>query len=76
MSSDINVIAIVEGKTEQVFIEKILAPYLGDRNIGIRATQVSKPGQKGGDVRFARAKNDIRNHLKQRPDIYVTTFFL
>ncbi len=74
MSNYIEVIAIVEGKTEQVFIEKILAPYLGHQNIGIRATQVSKPGQKGGDVRFSRVKRDLENHLKQRADTYVTTF--
>ena len=47
MSDYIEVIAIVEGKTEQIFIESILAPYLGYKGIGIRATQVSKPGQKG-----------------------------
>lgn len=74
MSNYIEVIAIVEGKTEQVFIEKILAPYLGHKNIGIRATQVSKPGQKGGDVRFSRVKRDLEGHLKQRSDTYVTTF--
>lgn len=74
MSDYIEVIAVVEGKTEQVFIEKILAPYLGHKNIGIRATQVSKPGQKGGDVRFSRVKRDLEGHLKQRADTYVTTF--
>lgn len=70
----IEVMAIVEGKTEQIFIEKLLAPYLGYKNIGIRATQVSKPGEKGGDVRFSRVKQDLRLHLKQRSDTYVTTF--
>jgi hypothetical protein len=74
MSDYIDVIAIVEGKTEQVFIELILAPYLAIKKIYIRATQVSKPGQKGGDVRFVRAKRDIGLHLKQRTDTYVTTF--
>lgn len=74
MSKYINVIAIVEGKTEQFFIERILAPYIGHKKIGIRATQVSKPGQKGGDVRFSRAKRDLELHLKQRSDTYVTTF--
>jgi hypothetical protein len=74
MSDYIEIIAIVEGKTEQIFIEKILAPYLGHKNIGIHATQVSKPGQKGGDVRFSRVKRDLEIHLKQRPDTYVTTF--
>jgi hypothetical protein len=74
MSKYINVIAIVEGKTEQIFIESILEKYLGSKNIGISATQVSKPGQKGGDVRFSRVKRDLGVHLKQRSDTYVTTF--
>ena len=46
MSKYIEVIAIVEGKTEQVFIQRVLAPYLGYKNIGMRVAQVSKPGQK------------------------------
>ncbi len=74
MSKYINVIAIVEGKTEQIFIESILEQYLGPKNIGIHATQLSKPGQKGGDVRFSRFKRDLGAHLKQRPDTYITTF--
>lgn len=74
MSDYMEVIAIVEGKTEQVFIESILAPYLLRKQIYITATQISKPGQKGGDVRFVRAQRDIRSHLKQRADTYVTTF--
>jgi len=74
MSDYIEVLAIVEGKTEQIFIESLLKPYLAERRIFIRATQVSKPGQKGGDVRFERVKNDLELHLKQRTDTYVTTF--
>ena len=74
MSSYFEVYAIVEGKTEQIFIEEILAPYLGAREIGIHATQVSKKGQKGGDVHFSRVKNDLGLHLKQRCNTYVTTF--
>ncbi|WP_038178651.1 DUF4276 family protein [Vibrio rhizosphaerae] len=74
MSKFVNVYAIVEGKTEQVFIERVLQPYLALKNIFIFATQISKPGQKGGDVRFTRAKQDIGNHLKQRTDTLVTTF--
>ncbi len=73
MSDYIEVIAIVEGKTEQVFVEQVLKPYLEEKMIFISATQVSKPGQKGGDVKFSRVINDIRIHLKQRADIYVTT---
>ena len=73
MSNYIEVMAIVEGKTEQVFVEKVLKPYLADKMIFIKATQASKPGQKGGDVKFSRVINDIRDHLKQRNDTYVTT---
>lgn len=73
MSSYVEVIAVVEGRTEQTFVEYILAKYLGQKNIGIKATQVSKPGQKGGDVRFDRVKDDLGLHLKQRRDTYVTT---
>lgn len=74
MSNFIEVIAIVEGKTEQVFIERVLRPYLASKNIFISATQVSKPGQKGGDVKFSRVSQDIGNHLKQRSDTFVTVF--
>lgn len=74
MSSYIEVMAIVEGKTEEIFINSLVQPYLADKSIFIRATQVSKPGQKGGDVRFARVKKDLGIHLKQRADTYVTLF--
>ncbi|MCG3472488.1 DUF4276 family protein [Xenorhabdus bovienii] len=74
MSNYIEVMAIVEGKTEQIFIEKMLKPYLSEKMIFISATQVSKPGQKGGDVRFSRVSKDIEKHLTQRTDTYVTTF--
>ncbi|QMV16753.1 DUF4276 family protein [Vibrio spartinae] len=75
MNNYIEVVAIVEGRTEQVFVERVLAPYLSYKNISIRATQISKSGQKGGDVKFSRAERDIGRFLKQRPDIYVTQFF-
>lgn len=74
MSEYINVIAIVEGLTEQRFIESLVKPYLGNKLIGIKATQITKPGQKGGDVKFERAKKDLGLHLKQRKDTFVTTF--
>ncbi|HMU66444.1 MAG TPA: DUF4276 family protein [Cellvibrionaceae bacterium] len=74
MDKQVEVLAIVEGKTEQIFIEAILAPYFAEKGIYLRATQVSKPGQKGGDVKFSRTIKDIGNHLKQRSDTYVATF--
>ncbi len=73
MNDYINVLVIVEGKTEQLFVEQVLTPYLANKMIFMAATQVSKPGQKGGDVRFSRVSRDIGLHLKQRADTYVTT---
>jgi hypothetical protein len=70
--SNIEIIAVVEGKTEKTFIDEILAPILWDREIYMAATILKKPGQNGGDVKFARVQKDIGNHLKQRVDTYVT----
>jgi len=74
MSNYVEIVAIVEGKTEEIFIKNILQPHLAHMNIFITPIIVSKPGQKGGDVKFARVKNDIERHLKQRPDTYLTLF--
>lgn len=72
MSNPIAVTVIVEGQTELIFVKDILAPYLGAKNVFMTPIILSKPGQKGGDVRFVRAKNDIARHLKQRNDAYVS----
>lgn len=74
MNNFINVVVIVEGQTEEIFIKNILGKYLARKNIYITPIKISKPGQKGGDVKFARALNDISLHLKQRTDTYVTLF--
>ena len=72
MSKPVTVTVIVEGATEQNFVKDILAPYLGAKNVFMTPIILSKPGQKGGDVRFVRAKNDIARYLKQRKDAYVS----
>jgi len=72
MSEFAKVYAVVEGKTEQLFIKRILEPYLNSKNVFLYATQLSKPGQKGGDVKFVRVKKDIGAFLKQRSDTWVT----
>jgi len=74
MSDYAEIVVIVEGPTERTFIADMVVPYLADRNIFMTPIIVSKPGQKGGDVKFARVKNDINLHLKQRPDTYLTLF--
>ena len=74
MSNCVEIVAIVEGKTEEIFIKDILQPYLAAKSIFITPIIVSKPGQKGGDVKFAKVKNDIERHLKQRSNTYLTLF--
>ncbi|MCF4114220.1 MULTISPECIES: DUF4276 family protein [Dethiosulfovibrio] len=74
MNDYIEVVAIVEGQTELAFIKYILREYLSTKNIFITPIMTSKPGQKGGDVKFARVKRDISHQLKQRKDTFLTTF--
>jgi hypothetical protein len=72
--SNITIYAIVEGHTEKIFVDKMLTPYLANKDIFIHASIIKKPGQNGGDVKFSRAKNEIKAFLRQRSDTYVTTF--
>ena len=74
MSKCVEVVVLVEGTTEKIFIEAMVVPYLATKGIYMTAIIVSKPGQKGGDVKFSRVKNDIGMHLKQRSDTYLTLF--
>ena len=71
MSNYAEVVVLVEGPTEQRFVKQILAPELASR-VFLTPIILDKPGEKGGDVKFARAKNDIGRHLKQRSDTWVT----
>ena len=72
MSRYAEVVVLTEGRTEQLFVKRLLAPYMGERGIHMTPIQLDKPGQKGGDVRFMRARNDIARHLKQRNNAYVS----
>jgi hypothetical protein len=72
MNNITEIVVLVEGQTEKIFVEELLCPYIVDKNIYLRPIIFTKPGEKGGDIRFSRAERDIRNHLKQRTDTYVT----
>ena len=72
MSNYAEVVVLVEGPTEQRFVKDLLAPYLAQCNVFLTAIILDKPGEKGGDVKFARAQNDIGKHLKQRGETWVT----
>lgn len=75
MSDIARVNIIVEGQTEQTFVRNIVAPYLGRKNIFCDPFLIGKPGHKGGNVSFDRAKSDVISALKQDSSCYVTTFF-
>ena len=74
MSDSIVINLIVEGQTEQKFVEHVLAPYWAPKGIYAYATILEKKGTNGGDVRFSRAKSQICAFLKQRKDTLVATF--
>jgi hypothetical protein len=69
------VIAVVEGQTEQGFVREVLAPLLDPRKVYMSARLVGKPGHKGGDCRYDRAKRDVLALLRQEADTIVTTMF-
>jgi hypothetical protein len=69
------VIAVVEGYTEEDFVREVLAPFLGSKNVYMTARLVGKPGHKGGDCRYDRAKRDVLALLRQEADTIVTTMF-
>lgn len=72
MSNYAEIIVLTEGKTEQRFIKRTLAPYMGERRVFLTPARLRKPGGGGGDVRYVRAKNDIERYLKKRQDTWIT----
>jgi hypothetical protein len=72
MRSYATVVVLVEGQTELKFVKQLLAPDMSERGVYLTPILLDKPGEKGGDVKFARARNDIGRHLKQRGDTWVT----
>jgi len=72
MNKPVEVVVLVEGPTEKILVLELLRPYLAGKGVYITPIVLSKPGQKGGDVRFSRALNDIELHLKQRSDTWIT----
>ncbi len=72
MSSYAEVVVLSEGPTEQRFVKQLLGPYMASRGVYLTPIILDKPGEKGGDVRFVRVRNDIGRHLKQRRDTWVT----
>lgn len=69
-------IIVVEGQTEEEFVNKTLGPYLMDKGIlSVVAIKIrTSKTQKGGLLSYAHYRRDIVNYLKQQQDIILTTF--
>lgn len=73
--NSVDIYVVVEGQAEQTFVRDVLAPHMAPGKIYLHPALIGKPGHKGGDIRFDKAKNDIGNFLRQRNDTYITTMF-
>jgi hypothetical protein len=69
----VRVYVVVEGPTEESFVNNILAPFLWERRIFLTPIIVGVPGQKGGRTNYARVKKDVLMLLNQDRTAYCST---
>lgn len=67
------IVAVVEGQTEQAFVNDQLASHLGQRGLAIWAVLPGRSRRQGGVKEWEAARNDIVRTLKERR--YCTTMF-
>ncbi len=73
---------IVEGQTEETFVNTLLAPHLGQFHVfaDVRRVETSRTQTRiyrGGLFNYIKAKNDLQRWARQehRDDVYFTTMF-
>ena len=66
----------IEGQTEEAFIRKLVAPALAERSVFCtpRLLRTSRTGR-GGGLTADRVLHRLPRILKERDDVYVSTFF-
>lgn len=64
---------VVEGQTEETFVNEVLAPALGYRGVYLTPRLLGAPGKQGGKVNYARVRMDVSAFLKQDKQAYCTT---
>ena len=69
------VVAIVEGQTEQAFVRDQLAPHLGGRGIAIWARLPGRVVRRGGVRAWEAVRGDILRTLRERRGRICTTMF-
>lgn len=69
------VIVISEGQTEEAFIKQVVAPFFNSQQIYLKPLLMNTSSTaKGGAINYDRLKKNIRNTLRGKPDIVLTTF--
>ena len=71
----IRVHVICEGQTEEMFVNEVLAEPLRGKGIELYPSLVGKPGHKGGNFKFERLLNDVKNRLLGDTESYCTAFY-
>ena len=64
---------VVEGQTEESFVNNVLAPALWPREVYATPVIIGPPGHKGGNPKYARLKKDVLKQLKQDRSAYCST---
>ena len=67
--SNIHIVVVCEGQTEETFVNRILAPEIGRRGVFVTARSIR------GNLNGQRVLDYLRNTLRERQDTHVTTFF-
>lgn len=66
---------IVEGPSEESFVNEVLSPELSRRGVYLYPQLIGRPGHKGGIRPYSSAKRDILISLKQDRHAFCTTMF-
>jgi len=64
---------ICEGSTEEMFVNKLLAPFMNTKDINLLAARIGRAGHKGGNVNMARLHVDLRLRLLKDKNCFCTT---
>ncbi len=64
---------VVEGTTEESFVNKVLAPALWPQQVYVHPIIIGPPGHKGGNPKYARLKKDVLKQLKQDRSAHCST---
>ena len=71
----VRVLALVEGKTERLFGQRVVAPHLGTFNVEFHPREIGTAAHKGGVGPWDRARREIVNLIRQEPGSVVTMMF-